>query len=389
MIGNQTRSVVGLDDVGGAGRDRVGAAGRARRRGASGCRGAAGSAKMRAVGAGLDDLARLHHRDAVGDAADDAEVVGDEEHPHALGLLHLGEEVEDLGLDGDVERGGGLVGDQDVGAVGQRHGDHHPLALAAGELVRVGGEPLLGVADADRARRSRMRARAAAPVRPWCSARLSPSCFSMVWSGLSEVIGSWKMKLMSLPRVRRRVRSSAVGHLGAAVADRAGDVGVVGEEADGGERGDRLARAAFADEGEGLAGVELEADAAHGLGALAALDEGDARSRTARSGSGRGACRCPSWRHRAAGSATSPPEVAARLRGARRPSGASLTEARRRRASSGRHRKVFRGSKASRTPSKMKTRSESMMAKVKKAVKPSQGALRRFLPCSASSPSEG
>ena len=100
-------------------------------------------------GAGLDDLAGLHHGDAVGDAADDAEVVGDEEHAHALGLLHLGEEVEDAGLDGDVERGGGLVGDQDVGAVGERHGDHHPLALAAGELVRVGGEALLGVADAD------------------------------------------------------------------------------------------------------------------------------------------------------------------------------------------------------------------------------------------------
>ena len=53
------------------------------------------------------------------------------------------------------------------------------------------------------------------------------------------------------------------------------------------------------------------------------------------------------------------------------------------------HRKVFRGSKASRTPSKMKTRRESMVAKVKKAVKPSHGALRRFLPCSASSPREG
>ena len=39
--------------------------------------------------------------------------------------------------------------------------------------------------------------------------------------------------------------------------------------------------------------------------------------------------------------------------------------------------------------SKTKTRSESMIAKVKKAVKPSQGAFRRFLPCSASSPSDG
>ena len=39
-----------------------------------------------------------------------------------------------------------------------------------------------------------------------------------------------------------------------------------------------------------------------------------------------------------------------------------------------RHRKVFLGSKASRMPSKMKISSDSMMAKVKKAVKPSHGA---------------
>jgi hypothetical protein len=55
-----------------------------------------------------------------------------------------------------------------------------------------------------------MRARAAGPVRPWCSARLSPSCFWIVCSGFRLVIGSWKMKLMSLPRTPRSVRSSAV-----------------------------------------------------------------------------------------------------------------------------------------------------------------------------------
>jgi hypothetical protein len=54
-----------------------------------------------------------------------------------------------------------------------------------------------------------MRPRAGAPVSPWCSARLSPSWRATVCSGLSEVIGSWKMKLMSLPRTRRSVRSSA------------------------------------------------------------------------------------------------------------------------------------------------------------------------------------
>ncbi len=54
---------------------------------------------------------------------------------------------------------------------------------------------------------SSVRVRAASPARPWCSRRISPICFSMVWSGLSEVIGSWKMIEMRLPRTRRMSRS--------------------------------------------------------------------------------------------------------------------------------------------------------------------------------------
>jgi hypothetical protein len=46
-----------------------------------------------------------------------------------------------------------------------------------------------------------LRARAA-PVRPRCRSRISPICRSTVCSGLSEVIGSWKIIEMSLPRTR-------------------------------------------------------------------------------------------------------------------------------------------------------------------------------------------
>ena len=79
------------------------------------------------------------------------------------------------------------------------------------------------------------------------------------------------------------------GHLPAAVLDRAGDLGVVGEELHGGERGDRLAGAELADERQRLAGVELEADAADRLGqARRPAGTATRRSRTARSGSGSG-----------------------------------------------------------------------------------------------------
>ena len=53
------------------------------------------------------------------------------------------------------------------------------------------------------------------------------------------------------------------------------------------------------------------------------------------------------------------------------------------------HKNVFLGSKASRTASPMKMRSESMSAVTAKADSPIQGADRLDLPCSRSSPSEG
>ena len=102
-------------------------------------------------GAGLDDLALGHDADPVGHLADDAEVVGDQQHRHAEALLQVLQQLQDLGLDGDVEGRGRLVGDQEVRLVGERHGDHDPLALTAGELVREGRKALFRIVDANQA----------------------------------------------------------------------------------------------------------------------------------------------------------------------------------------------------------------------------------------------
>src|SRR5690606_25122373 len=64
----------------------------------------------------------------------------------------IGDQVEDLRLDGDVESGGRLVGDEDVRVVGKRHGDHDALALAAGKLVRIGAQAALRLWNADEAK---------------------------------------------------------------------------------------------------------------------------------------------------------------------------------------------------------------------------------------------
>ncbi len=99
--------------------------------------------------AALDDLAAMHHADPLGHFAHDAEIVGDEQHGHVELGLEIEEKLQDLRLDGHVERRGRLVGDEQVRLVGERHGDHHPLPLAAGKLMRVGGEATFRIVDAD------------------------------------------------------------------------------------------------------------------------------------------------------------------------------------------------------------------------------------------------
>ena len=63
----------------------------------------------------------------------------------ALGRDHGAQQAHDLTAGLEVELAGRLVGDQQLGAAGQRPSDRHPLLLAAGQLTRalrgVLGEP--------------------------------------------------------------------------------------------------------------------------------------------------------------------------------------------------------------------------------------------------------
>ena len=97
----------------------------------------------------LDAAPAVHHQDLIGHVGDDAEVVGDQHDRRAEVVLQVAQEVDDLGLDRHVEGGRGLVGDDHLRVVDQGHGDHHALAHATGELVRVGLQALLRVGDAD------------------------------------------------------------------------------------------------------------------------------------------------------------------------------------------------------------------------------------------------
>ena len=94
--------------------------------------------RVEVVGGGLlDHPAEVHDADPVADVPHDGQVVGDDEVGEVELVLQLLEQVDHLRLHRDVEGRDRLVGDDELGLDGQRPGDADPLALAAGELVRV------------------------------------------------------------------------------------------------------------------------------------------------------------------------------------------------------------------------------------------------------------
>ena len=91
----------------------------------------------------LHHLAEIHHADAVGDEADGAEIVRDEEERNPLLAADVGQKLQYLHLDVHVDGRGRLVADNELRFQGKRSGQGDALQLAAGKLkaVAVGVAP--------------------------------------------------------------------------------------------------------------------------------------------------------------------------------------------------------------------------------------------------------
>ncbi len=85
----------------------------------------------------FDDLPAIHDYHPIGDAGNDAEIMGDPDHRHAELLAKLFHQLDDLRLNGHIKRRGRLVSDQNLGIASQGNRDHHPLPHPAGKLVRI------------------------------------------------------------------------------------------------------------------------------------------------------------------------------------------------------------------------------------------------------------
>ena len=85
----------------------------------------------------LDDPTVEHDRDAIADVMHHRHVVTDEQVAQSELVLQIVEQVQDLRLDGDVQRLGRLVADDESRLHRKRSGDADALPLAAAELVRI------------------------------------------------------------------------------------------------------------------------------------------------------------------------------------------------------------------------------------------------------------
>ena len=120
----------------------------------------------------------------------------------------------------------------------------------------------LGLGNADAAQHLDGLAHGAcAARRPGAAAIASAIWCPTVKSGLSDVIGSWKIIEMSLPRMRLHLALGEIEQVAPVEADRAADdaPGRIGDEAQNRKGGDALAATGLAHHAQRLA-------AAHGIG---------------------------------------------------------------------------------------------------------------------------
>ena len=89
---------------------------------------------------GLDHLAPPHHHDVAAEVMGGRQIVGNEDRRHSLLLLEVEQDVHDHGAYRHVEHRDRFVGDDHLRLHQVGSGQHHALALAPAELMRIAAQ---------------------------------------------------------------------------------------------------------------------------------------------------------------------------------------------------------------------------------------------------------
>ena len=215
-----------------------------------------------------DLLAHLGHN---------AQVMGDHDDGHAQLVAQVVHQLQDLCLDRHVQRGGRLVGDQQLRLTGQRNGDHNALAHTAGQLVRVLLQAAVRLVDADQLQQL-----------PSAGPSFLLGLFGVQQDDLDDLVADGVHRVQARHRVLEddgdlvaaNFAELLLGHFVDLVAiepHRAADqpAGVGGQAHDGVGR-DRLAGAGLADDAQHVALVHAEGHAVQRLDLARGGEEGQA-----------------------------------------------------------------------------------------------------------------
>ncbi len=205
-------------------------------------------------------MPRVHDHDVVGQLGHHPQVVGDDDDRRVELLLQVQDQIQDLGLHGDVQGRGGLVGDEQLGVAGQGHRDHGPLAHAARELVRVIVDPGARLRDAD-------------PAQQVDGALAGHGARHVVVHpvGLDDLVAHRVVRVQGGQRILEdhgHLAAAQLAHLvrvdadqlPAAQPDLAADLRVLTLQTHDGQAGHGLARAGLPDDAESLALVQAVGD---------------------------------------------------------------------------------------------------------------------------------
>ena len=230
-------------------------------------------ARIGGAGAGKDlghgpffHRAPLAHDDhPVGHLGDHAHVMGDQDDRRAQIALQIAQQVQHLALHGHVQRRGGFVGNQHFGPQGQGHGDHHPLAHAARQLMRILVQPSFGLRQADLTQRLQR----AGP-------RLAARDSLMGADRLDQLHPHGQHRVQRGHRLLKDHRNPVAAHAAHGGFGQAGQIGVAQphraasdphgrrwQEAHDRQRGDGFARAAFAGNGQRFAAPQGKGQVLH------------------------------------------------------------------------------------------------------------------------------
>jgi hypothetical protein len=194
----------------------------------------------------LDNASGIHHRNALGRLGNHAHVVRDQHHRRAARLREALEQRDDLGLDRHVERGGGLIGDDQLRLGGDGERDHDALAHAARELVRVVREARLRARDAHLGQELHR----AAP-------RFRPAQIEVRLDGLDELLAHRIKRIQRGERVLEHHADLAAAHAAHLVLRQVVDAPSFQAHLAPGDAPGRLEQVDHRHAGEGLAGAGL------------------------------------------------------------------------------------------------------------------------------------